>query len=69
MTKKIIVGVIVIIVLGVSFLNHYLKIGIPDHEGSLSVKGLNSEVPILRDVAGIPHIMAATEGDAYFALG
>ncbi|MBC8376155.1 MAG: penicillin acylase family protein [FCB group bacterium] len=69
MTKKIVVGVILMIVLGAVFLNHYLKIGIPDHAGEVMVKGLDKEVSILRDASGIPHIMAETEADAFFALG
>lgn len=69
MTKKIIIGVFVVLVLGGFYLNHYLRIGIPQHTGVLDVNGLESEVSILRDQAGIPHIYARTETDAFFALG
>ncbi|NQV41475.1 MAG: penicillin acylase family protein [Candidatus Marinimicrobia bacterium] len=69
MFKKIIVGMVVVLLLGSVYLNHYLRVGIPDHEGSITVKGLNSEVSILRDTSGIPHIIAETEADAFFALG
>jgi penicillin amidase len=69
MTKKIIVGIIVIVVLGGLYINHYLKIGIPEHTGVIQAKGLNAEVSIQRDEAGIPHIFAESETDAYFALG
>jgi len=69
MFKKIIIGIVVVLLVGVAYLNHYLKVGLPEHEGSVAVKGLDNEVSILRDAAGIPHIMAVTEGDAYFALG
>ncbi len=69
MFKKIIIGIVVVLLLGGVYLNHYLRVGIPNHEGRVIVKGLDNEVSILRDDAGIPHIMAETESDAYFALG
>ena len=69
MLKKVIVVVVVMLLLGAAYLNHYLKIGIPDHAGEVMVKGLDQEVSILRDASGIPHIMAETEADAFFALG
>ncbi|MCF6238918.1 MAG: penicillin acylase family protein [Candidatus Marinimicrobia bacterium] len=69
MIKKIIIGIVVILLLGAAYLNHYLKIGIPEHAGTVQLKGLDNEVSILRDQAGIPHIFARTETDAYFALG
>ncbi len=69
MIKKIIIGIVVILLLGVTYLNHYLKIGIPEHTGTVQLKGLDNPVDILRDKAGIPHIFAKTETDAYFALG
>ncbi len=69
MTKKIIIGIVVILLAGGAYLNHYLRIGIPVHEGIRQLKGLDNEVSILRDEAGIPHIFARTETDAYFALG
>lgn len=69
MIKKIIAGIVVILLFGAVYLNYYLRIGIPEHEGTLSLRGLDSEVSILRDEAGIPHIFAESETDAYFALG
>ncbi len=69
MIKKIIIGIVVLLLLGAAYLNHYLKIGIPEHTGTVQIKGLDNEVTILRDTAGIPHIFAGTETDAYFALG
>jgi Protein related to penicillin acylase len=69
MLKKIIIGIFVVLLLGGVYLNHYLRVGIPDHEGSIIVKGLKKEVSILRDASGIPHIIGETEADAFFALG
>jgi len=69
MIKKTIIGVVVILLLGSAYLNHYLKIGIPEHEGTVELKGLGAAVSIERDDGGIPHIFAESETDAYFALG
>ncbi|MCF7824870.1 MAG: penicillin acylase family protein [Candidatus Marinimicrobia bacterium] len=69
MTQKITIIVIILILFGAWFLNHYLRIGIPDHEGSITLKGVEQTVSIQRDQIGIPHIFAESEGDAYFALG
>jgi len=41
----------------------------PVVEGSLDVRGLEAPVEILRDRAGVPHILAKSPRDAYFALG
>lgn len=42
---------------------------IPDYNADRQVTGLNSEVEIVRDVHGVPHIFGTTSRDAYFALG
>lgn len=47
----------------------YLKSTLPSYDGELTVEGIDSEVKIVRDSYGMPHIFAETEDDAYFALG
>ena len=42
---------------------------LPEVKGSLDVRGLEAPVEILRDRAGVPHILAKSARDAYFALG
>ena len=69
MLKKSLLVVVVLLLLGAAYLNHYLKMGIPDHSGEVTVKGVEKEVSILRDATGIPHIMAESEGDVFFGLG
>ncbi len=69
MTKKIIIGIVVILLIGTLYVNHYLRIGIPVHTGIIQAKGLEAEVSIQRDKAGIPHIYAESEADVYFGLG
>jgi hypothetical protein len=41
----------------------------PQTRGTLTAKGLNSPVEVLRDKYGVPHIRAATMHDLYFAQG
>ncbi len=47
----------------------WLRTSLPKTAGTISVTGVSAEVIIRRDLMGIPHIEAATESDAYFALG
>jgi penicillin G amidase len=47
----------------------YLRLSLPKVSGELEVTGLSAPVEVLRDAEGIPHIFAASEADAQFALG
>ncbi len=46
-----------------------LRAPLPDVDGTLTVSGLQADVEILRDSDHVPHIRAANEPDAHFALG
>ncbi len=41
----------------------------PDHDGTLTLAGLQAEVEIYRDEFGIPHIYAQNQEDMFFAQG
>ena len=41
----------------------------PQWEGQLHVVGLHAPVTLLRDAAGVPHVLAENEADAWFGLG
>lgn len=41
----------------------------PDHDATVRSSRLGAEVRVVRDKWGVPHILAASEPDAYFALG
>lgn len=41
----------------------------PQQEGRLSVAGVSEAVVLLRDAHGVPHVLAASERDAWFGLG
>ena len=47
----------------------YLRLSLPKTSGEMEVAGLSAAVEVLRDAEGIPHIFAASEADAQFALG
>jgi len=47
----------------------WLRTSLPKIDGETSVKGLGQSVEIIRDANGIPHIFAADDRDAAFALG
>ena len=47
----------------------YLQKSLPTIDGEVSAKGLAAPVEVVRDAEGIPHIFAASERDAWFALG
>jgi penicillin amidase len=48
---------------------HVYRGAVPPHDGHATVAGLQGTVEIVRDGAGIPHIRAASEGDALAGLG
>jgi penicillin amidase len=47
----------------------YLRLSLPKVEGTLRLAGLKSEITVLRDAWGIPHIYASSIDDAMFGLG
>lgn len=61
--------VVVVPVLGAGGFLLWLRQQTPAYEGAAAVLGIEGPVEILRDRNAIPHIFAATERDAYFALG
>src|SRR6185437_11684905 len=56
-----------VVALGAGWL--WLRGSLPATSGTLAVSGLTAEVRITRDAAGVPHIVAANDRDAAFALG
>ena len=45
------------------------QLELPQTDGKLTVAGLGAPVDVVRDAAGIPHIYAASDDDAWFTLG
>jgi len=46
-----------------------LRASLPRTRGTLALPGLRAPVTVVRDAAGVPHIVAATDRDALMALG
>ena len=71
--KRVLTGLAVLVVLvvlaGLFFLKNLQKSAIPDYNKDVKLGGINSEVTILRDTFGIPHIEAQNENDLYVAVG
>ena len=65
------VAILVLLALGAATGLGYLALrsSLPRTTGEIAVTGLGAEVRILRDGRGVPHILAASPADAYFALG
>lgn len=63
-------GVVVIAAVGVVAMTQYsVRRAFPQTSGTIEVAGLTSEVEIIRDSLGIPHIYADTSEDLLFAQG
>ena len=62
-----IIGILVVII--VVGLNMYLSSTKPIIDGELAMKGLKSDVKVVRDAVGVPHITAQSDADLYRAQG
>lgn len=61
---------LVIVVVGAGVIvTRWTQGPLPQHAGTLTLAGLDSEVEILRDTYGVPHIYASTTHDLLFAQG
>ncbi len=63
------IGILILAILVMAAGFFWLRSSLPRYSGSLAVPGLASEVRIVRDAAAAPHIFAASELDAWFAIG
>ncbi len=60
---------VVLLLAIVVFLYYLITKSYPVTSGTVEVQGIQAEVKIYRDDYGIPHIIATSEYDAYFAVG
>ncbi len=67
--KKVLLGLIIILMLASIGLYFYLNAQKPSLSGELVLEGLHETVEVFFDEYGVPHIYAQNEEDAYFALG
>ena len=62
----ILIGLVIVVGIASFF---YLRGSVPDYDDSLRVTSIDAPVQIIRDARAVPHIFAANEDDAAFALG
>lgn len=71
--KRVLTGALIlvgVIIVSGLYLLHYIKTAaIPDYSKDIQIEGLTTEVNILRDSLGIPHIYTSNETDLYRAVG
>ncbi|WP_179957670.1 penicillin acylase family protein [Exilibacterium tricleocarpae] len=67
--SRLLVWVIAPVVVALISTYIYLRQSLPETEGRIALHGLASSVEIYRDVHAVPHIRAATDRDAFFAIG
>ncbi len=61
------IAVVVVAVVGLAFA--WRSLSLPSVDGRMTVAGLGAPVDVVRDAAGIPHVYAASDDDAWFAIG
>lgn len=67
--KRIFLSILVLVVLASAFLFFLVRNSFPQVDGEITVGGLNSQVEVIRDEWGVPHIYASTTHDLFFAQG
>ena len=60
---------VILFVAAIGLAYYFASRSLPDYNAQTSVAGISAPVEIVRDNANVPHIFAATDNDAYFALG
>ncbi len=66
---RLLLFVLLPVVVAATLLAILLLGSLPNTQGTLSASGLDREVRIERDDHGVPHIVATSEHDAFFAMG
>jgi len=67
--KRLLIGLVILVIVLVAGIYGYMRTTAPDYNDTVKLAGLKSEVEVLYDDHGVPHIYAQNEEDAYFALG
>ena len=56
-------------VLGLACVYYFVSRSLPDYNATWSVAGISAPLEIVRNNADVPHIFAANDNDAFYALG
>ncbi|MBI2256413.1 MAG: penicillin acylase family protein [Proteobacteria bacterium] len=68
-TLRIIGSILCLLIIGLVGGYLFLRSGLPQIDGEITLKGVSAAVSITRDERGVPTISAQSSDDAYFALG
>ncbi len=63
------IGLLVVVVVAPVVGYLWLRTSVPDYDSTVRLPGIESPVQVMRDAQAVPHIFAANDSDAYFALG
>ncbi len=66
---RLFVGLAALTLAVLAFAYWFSARSLPDYDASFRMPGIEAPVEIVRDNASVPHILAGTEADAFFALG
>src|SRR6266852_542160 len=69
MIRRILTGILLLLVILCGAFYLYLRSSLPQVEGRIAVSGLKADVTVARDGDGVPLISAADDEDAAFGLG
>lgn len=60
---------VVLVVLAVVLVYYLASRSLPEYDKTLTVDGITADIEIVRDNAGVPHILTFSDRDAFFGLG
>jgi penicillin amidase len=67
--KRIIVGIIIVLLVIIGGVYFFTKSTLPDYAGTITTEKVENKVEIIRDSYGVPHIFAENQNDLAFGLG
>ncbi|MGV8986375.1 MAG: penicillin acylase family protein [Cypionkella sp.] len=68
-TLRAFLAVLVVGALALMVFYYFLSRSLPDYSATWAVPGISAPVEIVRNNSDVPHIFAANDNDAYYALG
>src|SRR6476661_6177461 len=66
---KVLAAFVLFAALSAGVVYFYLRLSLPQIDGTVTVAGLSAPIDIVRDADAIPHVYAANKADALFGLG
>ncbi|MEL7026910.1 MAG: penicillin acylase family protein, partial [Pseudomonadota bacterium] len=66
---RVAIAMVVVLVAGLTLAYWFFVRSLPDYNEAFTLSGVSAPVEIVRDSANVPHILANSDEDAFFALG